>query len=222
MLYDVEKDKKNIEKEEKSGLKRILLEYVRPLAIIVLAVFLLQEFVIVNARIPSASMENTIMTGERLFGNRLAYLFGDPERYDIIIFKYPDDESQLFIKRVIGLPGETVIIMDGKVYAANEYIENPNADGHAGREFAQELIDLEDTILLDDSFIKEPMNEDEIWVFAVPEDSYFVLGDNRNNSSDSRYWNDHFVSEDEILGEAGFRYWPLNKISIIGYDGERI
>ena len=158
---DEEKINKESKKKERNSGK-ILLEYIKPLIIIVAAVFLLQAFVIVNARIPSASMENTIMTGERLFGNRLAYLFGDPERYDIIIFKYPDDESQLFIKRVIGLPGETVVILDGKVYAVDEYIDNPDPDGYADREFAQDLISRDDAVMLDDGFIKEPMNEDEI------------------------------------------------------------
>lgn len=70
----------------------------------------------INARVPSGSMEQTIMTGDRVFGNRLAYKNKEPERFDIVIFKYPDDPSQLFVKRVIGLPGETVNIVDGKVY----------------------------------------------------------------------------------------------------------
>ena len=84
--------------------------------IVVVAVVLVQSFLIINARIPSESMENTIMVGDQIFGNRLAYKFGDPQRFDIVIFRYPDDEKQLFIKRVIGLPGETVTIKDGKVY----------------------------------------------------------------------------------------------------------
>ena len=82
---------------------------------VVLAV-LINSFVIVKAQIPSGSMENTIMTGDRVFGNRLAYAFSDPDRFDIIIFRYPDDESQLFIKRIIGLPGETVEIRNGSIY----------------------------------------------------------------------------------------------------------
>ena len=93
-----------------------LLEYVKMIIIVVVAVLLINNFLLINAKIPSESMENTIMTGDRIFGNRLAYTFGEPERFDIVIFKFPDDESQLFIKRVIGLPGETVEIRDGKVY----------------------------------------------------------------------------------------------------------
>ena len=104
-------------------------DYIKMIIIVVVVVLLINNVVLINAKIPSASMEKTIMTGDRIFGFRLAYgvnldLFGheiskkvkDPERFDIVIFKYPDDESQLFIKRVIGLPGETVEIKDGKVY----------------------------------------------------------------------------------------------------------
>ena len=76
----------------------------------------LQKFVLINARIPSASMENNVMTGDRIFGNRLAYINSEPKRFDVVIFKFPDNESKYFIKRVIGLPGETVDVIDGKVY----------------------------------------------------------------------------------------------------------
>ena len=100
------------------------------LIVIVVAITLvINNVVLINAKIPSPSMENTLMVKDRLFGFRLAYginlnLFGyeisekfkDPDRFDIVIFKSPDDESRLFIKRVIGLPGETVEIKDGKVY----------------------------------------------------------------------------------------------------------
>ena len=104
------------EYEKPTSIGREIWEYVRLILIVVVAVILVTNFLIINARIPSESMENTIMAGDQIFGNRLAYLFSDPERFDIVIFRYPDDESQLFIKRIIGLPGETVTIEDGKVY----------------------------------------------------------------------------------------------------------
>ena len=100
----------------KKSIGKELLEYLKMIIFVVIFVLAVNNFLIINAKIPSESMENTIMTGDRIFGNRLAYVLGDPERYDIVIFRYPDDESQLFIKRVIGLPGETVEIIDGKVY----------------------------------------------------------------------------------------------------------
>ena len=159
--------------------------------IVVVAVVLVQSFLIINARIPSESMENTIMVGDQIFGNRLAYKFGDPQRFDIVIFRYPDDEKQLFIKRVIGLPGETVTIKDGKVYINDS--EEP----------------------LDDSFCPEAPLSDGDGVYQVPEDSYFMMGDNRNLSRDSRFWINKYVSRDKILGKAVLRYWPLNKIKLL-------
>ena len=176
--------------EEKASVGKELFQWVLVILGAVILAFLIDTFVIVNAQIPSGSMENTIMTGDRVFGNRLAYKFSDPKRFDIIIFKYPDDESQLFIKRIIGLPGETVEIHDGNIY-----------------------INGSDTPL-EDVDIKEPM-EGSFGPYTVPEGCYFVMGDNRNNSRDSRYWENTFVSEDEILGKAVLRYWPLNKMKLL-------
>jgi signal peptidase I len=150
----------------------------------VVIAMLMQRFIIINANIPSGSMENTIMTGDRVIGNRLSYLFGSPERGDIVIFKYPDDERQLFVKRVIGMPGETVVIEDAKVYI--------------------------DGVLLEENYLKEDWVIDAgSYTFVVPENSYLVLGDNRNNSKDSRYWRNTYVQEEQILGEAVFCYWPF-------------
>ena len=135
-------------------------------------------------------MEQTIMTGDRVFGNRLAYMNKEPERFDIVIFKYPDDPSQLFVKRVIGLPGETVNIVDGKVYINDS--EEP----------------------LDDSFCPEAP-EGSFGPYTVPEDCYFMLGDNRNHSMDSRYWTNTFVEKDAIEAQVAVRYWPLNKMGTV-------
>ena len=176
--------------EEKASVGKELFQWVLVILGAVILAFLIDTFVIVNAQIPSGSMENTIMTGDRVFGNRLAYKFSDPKRFDIIIFKYPDDESQLFIKRIIGLPGETVEIRNGSIYINGS--EEP----------------------LEDVETKEPM-EGSFGPYTVPEDCYFVMGDNRNNSRDSRYWEHTFVTRDEILGKAVFRYWPLNKMKFL-------
>ena len=155
-------------------------------------VLLLKEFVIINALIPSGSMENTIMPGDRLIGNRLAYLSEDPKRGDIVIFLYPDDESQLFVKRVIGLPGEKVTIEDAKVYIG------------------------EKEVLLEEDYLKDEwMIDNGSYSFEIPEDSYLVLGDNRNNSKDARYWQNAYVEGDKILGKAVFRYWPFDSIGVL-------
>lgn len=182
--------KREPEKEGKNKVVSEILEYVKIIVFVGVLVFVINNFFILNARIPSESMENTIMEGDQLFGNRLAYRNSDPERYDIVIFKYPDNEKQLFIKRVIGLPGETVNIVDGKVYIND------------------------DPTPLDDSFLPEKM-EGDFGPYQVPEGCYFMLGDNRNWSNDSRSWVNTYVRRDQILAKAALRYWPLTKIGFI-------
>ncbi len=184
------KQRRRRKKHIKNPVLSELLQWVLTFFIAAALAFIVGRFLIVNAEIPSGSMENTIMPGDRIIGNRLAYIAGDPERFDVIIFRYPDDESQLFIKRIIGLPGETVEIRDGKIYINGS---------------SQPLDDVETKETMVGSF----------GPYTVPEDSYFVMGDNRNNSLDSRYWENTFVTRDEILGEAVFRYWPLTQIKLI-------
>lgn len=160
-------------------------------AAIVIALFL-KNYVIINANIPSGSMENTIMTGDNVIGFRLSYTFSKPERGDIIIFKYPDDKTQNFVKRVIGLPGETVTIKEAKVYIDGD--EEP----------------------LDESYLKEEWVRDNgPYEFVVPEGSYFVMGDNRNSSKDSRYWENTYVTEEDIIGKAIFVYFPFNHAGML-------
>lgn len=192
------------------------------------------NFFLINAIVPSESMENTIMTGDRVFGVRKPLWFGKPERGDIIVFKYPVNElmkkklkdagkedyakendvsSVNYVKRLIGLPGETIEIRNGKIYV----------DG--------------DSTPLDEPYLKEKwVEENDRYLFEVPEGKYFVLGDNRNISDDARYWSEEaleiaddagieltekelsdvsFVDEDELLGKVNFRYWPLTKASIL-------
>ena len=181
---------KRKEKEESVSTARELFQWVAAIVAAVLIALAIDNFVIVNAQIPSGSMENTIMTGDRVIGNRFAYSFSDPQRFDIIIFRYPDDERQLFIKRIIGLPGETVEIRDGKIYlnGSDEPLEDVQTKGTMVGSFGP---------------------------YTVPENSYFVMGDNRNDSKDSRYWTNTFVTKDEILGKAIFRYWPISEFKIL-------
>lgn len=187
------KDAKGDGTEEEASFKQVVWEYVRMVVSIVVVVLLLQNFVYINARIPSESMQNTVMVGDRLYGNRLAYKFGEPERYDIVIFRYPDDESKIFIKRIIGMPGETVTIKNDGVYIND-------AEEPISEDFCPEMPDYS-------------MVEGCSW--TVPEGCYFMMGDNRNHSGDSRYWMKPFVAKEKILAKAWLRYWPLNKISFM-------
>lgn len=151
-------------------------------------VFVLKNFVIINATVPTGSMENTIMPGDNIFGFRLAYMKENPERGDIIFFYFPDDESQKFVKRIIGLPGETVTIMDGKIYIDGS--ETP----------------------LEEPYLKEEWTRGTgPYVFEIPEDSYLCLGDNRNRSADAREWNNPYVAKEKIIGKALFTYFPFDR-----------
>lgn len=172
------------------GFLKEVFSWIQIIVIAALIAFLLNNFVIANSRVPSASMENTIMTGSRLIGSRLHYNFTDPKRGDIIIFRYPDDESIFFVKRIIGIGGDTIDIIDGKVFLNGT--SNP----------------------LDEPYIKEAMIPEESVHYEVPEGAYFCLGDNRNNSGDSRRWKNTFVYRNKIIAKVLFQYFPsIKKIS---------
>lgn len=175
---------------EKGARWKEIMSYIKLIAIATCCAVFLNKVVMVNAQIPSESMEKTIMVGDRIFGNRLAYINEDPERFDIVIFRPPDDESKLYIKRVIGLPGEKVQVTDGQVY----------------------IDDAKEP--LDDSFVPE-MPEGDAGPYVIPQDCYFMMGDNRNYSEDSRFWDQPFVSRDQIEAKAGFRYFPFDKMGIV-------
>ena len=101
---------------EHNSIFKEIMSWVIPFAIALVAALLIKNFLIINADVPTGSMENTILPGDRFIGNRLAYVFGEPKRGDIVVFRYPDDESEIYVKRVIGLPGDTIDIEDGKIY----------------------------------------------------------------------------------------------------------
>lgn len=178
-----------MEEKKKNAILSEVLDYVKVIVFAVVFVLIVNNFILINALVPSESMEKTIMTGDRIFGFRLAYEWNEPERFDIVIFKYPDDPEQkeLYIKRIIGLPGETINIVNGKVY-----------------------IDGKKTPL-DDSFCPETPIGD-FGPYTVPEGCYFMLGDNRNCSKDSRFWENTYVREDQIVGKAVLRYYPSIKL----------
>lgn len=183
---DSSKSNASCKKGTKKLIVKEILSYIKILVIAAVIALIITKFVIINAQVPTGSMENTINVNDRLIGFRLAYIFSEPKRGDIIIFKFPDDEEQNFVKRVIGTPGDVVTISEGKVYVNGE-----------------ELVE---------DYIKEAMIDDGTsQTYIVPKDSYFVLGDNRNSSKDSRFWETtSYVTKDEILAKVIFKY----------YDGE--
>ncbi|MDE7479250.1 MAG: signal peptidase I [Lachnospiraceae bacterium] len=146
--------------------------------------FWLKNNVVASALVPTGSMEQTVMTGSRIVINRLAYLYDTPQRGDIVSFYYPDDGETLYLKRVIGLPGEVIEGIDGKVYIDGEV-----------------LADFTDNVFYED-----------FGPYKIPVDSYFMMGDNRSNSWDSRYWTNKFVNIEDIVGKAEFEYYPNVKV----------
>ena len=186
---NIPQEEKNISKEEKTSPLREALSWVFTFAAAILVALVLKNFVIINATVPTGSMENTIMPGDDLFGFRLAYQFSEPKRGDIIIFKYPDDEEEKYVKRIIGLPGETVRISNAKVY-----------------------IDDSETPLQEDYLKDEWTVATGPFEFQVPEGCYFVMGDNRNDSWDARYWDNTYVAREKIIGKAEWVYFPFDRI----------
>lgn len=178
------------EQEKKKSVLGEILDFIAPIIVALIIAMILKYVVFANAIIPTGSMLNTIQENDRVIASRLAYKFDKPERFDIAIFEYPDNEEQLFVKRIIGLPGETVSIQDGTVYITGE-------DGK--------------THQLEEDYVSDENKDHYNGTFVVPENSYFVMGDNRDNSVDSRYWiTTNFVSEDKLVGKVLFRYYPFN------------
>lgn len=176
-------------------IKRELLRFFA-LYLILLAIFIFVfKTMLIITLVPSGSMEGTIMTGDIVFGTRYDVKTEDEiERYDILIFippDNPDNSDETYIKRVIGLPGETIEVKDGKVYA--------------------------DGIELDDSFVKNPMNRKGDGIYKVPEGCYFFMGDNRNQSRDSRFWTEKYVPLENIKGKAKSIVYPFTHIHSIEF-----
>lgn len=170
-----------------STVKKEVISWVKTILLAVVLAGFVNSFLIVNAQVPTGSMENTIMTGDRILALRMSYWFHAPEAEDIVVFRYPDDETgkTLYVKRIIGTPGDTVEVADGEVYV----------NGKALRE----------------DYIAETTQGD-YGPYTVPQGCYFMMGDNRNHSQDSRFWTNQFVKEDEILGKVVLRYYKGFKL----------
>jgi signal peptidase I len=172
------------QKEPRSGFLRFFLDVIETL---ILSVVLFAAINAVSARIrvDGASMEPTLQSGEFVIVNKLAYFIGEPKLGDVIVFHFPRDPDQEYIKRVIGLSGDRIVIKGGKVFVNGE-------------------------LILEDYIAAPPVYEATV---DVPVDSLFVLGDNRNNSSDSHNWGP--VPMDYVVGKAIFIYWPPTQWGVV-------
>jgi len=182
------------EREEKGGLSTFA-SFLIMIAIVVVAYFGLRTFVVGTYEIPSGSMLDTIQIGDRVFSEKVSYYFRDPEQGDIITFADPENPQRTLIKRVIAVGGQTVDLKDGRVYVDGKKLDEPYTEGK------QSL----------------PLNTaygvSITYPYTVPDGYLWVMGDNRTNSADSRYFG--AVSKDSVTGHANFTFWPLNRIGIL-------
>lgn len=151
-------------------------------------------FVGQRTEVNGSSMETTLSDKDQLIVDKMTYRFRDPKRYDIVVFPYQYQDNTYYIKRIIGLPGETVQILSGMVY-----IDGMRLDEHYGNE-----------IMENPGIAEEPL--------TLGEDEYFVLGDNRNNSSDSRASDVGLIHRKDLIGRAWIRVWPLSQIGVIHHE----
>ncbi len=183
-----------IETEEKPNVLKELLGMLIYVGIVLVITFLIITFVGQRTHVSGESMENTLDDGDQLIVDKLTYRFHDPERFDIIVFPFRYKENTYYIKRIIGLPGETVQILDGAIYINGAVLEESY-----GRE-----------VMLDAGTAAEPI--------TLGDDEYFVLGDNRNYSSDSRDPSVGVIHRKEIVGRAWLRIWPLDSFGILKHQ----
>ena len=181
--------------------------------LITLVVFIALQTAIQNFQVQGSSMKPTLLPADRIVVNKIStfriplmaigdtlpwlnfitesdlYIFGKQERGSIVVFKSPDESGQDLVKRIIGIPGDTISIIDGKVFVNGDQIEEPYVESQG----SSQTSDLQ-----------------------VPNNHYFVLGDNRPWSNDSRHWVFSFVEESLIIGKAGMIYWPRDRVSVLG------
>lgn len=188
--------------------QKLLKEYSEALIIALLLAMIIRTFFIQAFKIPSGSMLDTLLIGDHLLVSKITYgvkvpftdnflvSFSEPQHEDIIVFEFPEDPSKDFIKRVIGMPGDTIEIRDKVVYRNGQKLDEP---------YVQHT---------DPSIRNGPRDNKE--PFTVPEDKYFVMGDNRDESYDSRFWG--FVDKGKIKGKAWILYWSWQGIGDIRWN----
>ena len=190
---------------KESKIKPIVREWLESIVIALILALFIRTFIIQAFKIPTGSMRLTLIEGDRILVNKLGYGakiplthyripgYTVPQRGDVIVFIYTEDPSKDYIKRLIGLGGETVEIKDGKIYINDRVVDDP--------------------VIKDIYYYNRGKYGAVNHKIKVPQDSYFVLGDNSASSKDSRYWG--FVPQDSIIGRAQLIYWPLYRIRIV-------
>ncbi|MDT3697909.1 MAG: signal peptidase I [Thermincola sp.] len=176
------------ENQSKLGqIKGPVREVIESVVIAVLLAVVIRVFLFQFFVIPSASMEPTLTEGDMIAANKIVYRFSEPKRGDIIVFKYPLDPKRDFVKRLIGLPGEKLQIKNSTLYINDKVTPEP--------------------------YLPKSLEFQDYGPVTVPKDKFFMMGDNRNDSLDSRSWGE--MPRENIIGKASFIYWPINRIKIL-------
>lgn len=178
----------------KERTKRVIREYAESLLIAAVLALIIRTFVVTPFKIPTGSMEPALLPGDKIFVNRFIYRFQKPERGDVVVFRYPEDPRRDFIKRLVAFGGETIEIARGKIIINGEIVEEPEI--------------FQRTYYQNRGAYGAARAE-----IIVPDNCYFVLGDNSSSSRDSRYWG--FVPKKFLLGEAFVIWWPPRRIRTI-------
>ncbi len=180
----MKKSKKRVKKETCDWLKSFIWAIVIALVV--------RIFFVGNFKIPTSSMVPTLQVGDRLLSNSVVYRFRAPRRGEVVIFKYPEDPARDFVKRLVGLPGEALMIREGEIYIDGEAVENRRINSRYY--YSDGVYGIGRQV-------------------EIPQGGYYVLGDNSINSKDSRYWG--FVPENYMGGKAVFIYWPPWRMGFI-------
>lgn len=167
--------------------KSILREIIESLVIAVVLALLIRTFVFQNFYIPTGSMEPTLHVWDHIIVNKFGYRFWEPQRGEIVVFKPPMNQNKVFVKRLIGKPGERVEIKSSKVYVNGQEIP--------------------------EKYLPPGLKYPDFGPVLMPENTYLMLGDNRNNSDDSRVWGP--LPRENIIGKAMVVYWPLDRIRVL-------
>ena len=168
-----------------------ILGWIAYIAVVCLLMFVIINYVGQRTRVEGDSMNPALTNGDNLIVEKISYRFNDPARYDIIVFPYAHAEDVYYIKRIIGMPGETIQIIDGYVYINGELLNE-----HYGAE-----------VMLDGGIANEPI--------TLGEDEYFVLGDNRNHSADSRDPSVGVLTKEDLIGRAWVRIYPFDEMEVL-------
>ncbi|MEW6661250.1 MAG: signal peptidase I [Bacillota bacterium] len=169
------------------GSKSAFSEFLESIIIAIILATVIRVFLFQPFYIPSGSMEPTLMPGDRIIVNKLVYRFSEPVRGDVVVFKYPLDPQKDYIKRIVAVMGERIKVIDSRLFINNKQVPEP--------------------------YLPPSLIYNDFGPADVPSGAYFVMGDNRNNSQDSRIWGP--LPRENVVGKAVIIFWPLNRVGLI-------